>query len=173
MGKNRKKTMTVGLLWAGFLLLVAAVAYLSFQNGAAAKLLGRDVIASIAEQSQGDFDTLKGEFGTLTGADAVAYLIRQGGRIGAFFMIGILGTVSVYVTFKRCHWVVRAGIILPVLVGIAYLTEKLKIYIPGRHYSYEEMLLSITAVLAGFLLVSAVFLLGSLVKAVRRPKTAG
>lgn len=173
MGKNRKKTMMVGFLWAGFLLLVAAVAYLSFQNGAAAKLLGRDVIASIAEQGQGNFDTLKGEFGTLTGADAVAYLIRQGGRIGAFFMIGILGTVSVYVTFKRCHWMARAGIILPVLVGIAYLTEKLKIYIPGRHYSYEEMLMSITAVLAGFLLVSAVFLLGSLVKAVRRPKTAG
>lgn len=154
MQKKKKRTAVVVILWLSFLLMVAVVMYLSFQNGAAAKMLGKDVIANIAErQKSEEWSTLKGEFGTLTGADAVAYLIRQGGRILAFFMIGMSGTIAVQVTFRKSNRFLKNGMILFVLVGIAYLTEKLKIYIPGRHYSYEEMVMSIIAVAAGFAVV--------------------
>lgn len=154
MQKKKKRTIAVVLLWLGFLLLVAAVMYLSFQNGAAAKMLGKNVISNIAErQKPGEWSTLKGEFGTLTGEDAVAYLIRQSGRIAAFFLIGMSGTMAVQVTFRKSNWFFRNTLILFVLVGIACLTEKLKIYIPDRHYSYEEMIMSIMAVTAGFVFV--------------------
>ena len=59
-----------------------------------------------------------------------------------------------------------------ILVAIAFLTERLKEYIPSRHYSYEEMMVSIVAVILGFALVSVITLILHTVKGVFRQRTA-
>ena len=47
--KNKKRWPLILALWIVFGLLVAGVAYLSFQNGEDAKLFGKQVITKLAE----------------------------------------------------------------------------------------------------------------------------
>lgn len=152
MKKNKKYPVLVAVLWLGFLVSVAAVAYLSFQDGEQAKAMGQRLIAYLAQKRYGGRAATAQELLELT------YEIRQMGRIGAFFVVGILGTAAIHLSFGRCCWLIRTGITAALLIAIAYFTEKLKIYIPSRHYSYEEMMLSMGAVIMGFVLVSAITL---------------
>ena len=152
MQKKNKHPGIIIFLWIIFLGMVAVVAYLSFQNGEAAKTFGKHTIEYIAEMKYSQGTVTDNQMDTLT------YQIRQNGRAIAFFMIGIVGTVTIHASFKRWNWVIRTSVTAVLLVAIAYFTEKLKIYIPSRHYSHEEMLISVTAVVMGFILVSVVTL---------------
>lgn len=140
------------LLWVAFLVLVAGVVYLSFQNGKEAKALGKQLTTYLAQLKYPEREATTQEF------EALTYEVRQTGRVCAFFLIGILGTTAVHVTCKKCSWLIKTVLTAAALAALAYLTEKLKIYIPTRHYSYEEMMLSIAAAGVGFLLVSVVTL---------------
>lgn len=142
--------LIAGMLWVCFLTLVAAAVYLSFQDGEQAKALGRQFIQYLAGQKYQEADVSQTEMTALT------YEVRQTGRVALFFLLGIFGTVAIHISFKRCNWVIRTGVTAVILVAIAFLTERLKIYIPSRHYDYEEMMLSIISVIVGFALVSAV-----------------
>lgn len=156
--RKKKKWPVVLALWTIFIFLVACVGYLSFQNGEDAKKLGMQVIVQIAESQH------SGEAVTQEELDALTYEIRQKGRIIAFVLIGIVGTITIHVSCRKDNWLIQTAITAVVLVGIAYLTEKLKIYIPSRHYSYEEMLVSISAVIVGFSVVSIISLAFRIVK---------
>lgn len=162
MQEKKKHPVIVAMLWICFLAAISLVAYLSFQNGEDAKEVGKSAIQFIAQKNS------SGEGASQQDIDALTYIIRQGGRTGAFFVIGVLGTLAVYVSFKKCNWFLKAGITAAVLIGFAYLTEKLKIFIPGRHYSYDEMMLSIIAVAAGFMLVTVISLIIYAMKRVSR-----
>lgn len=166
MQKKRKHPVILTLLWVVFLVMVAGVVYLSFQDGREAKTLGKQFIEYIARFKYPEREATAQEFDTLT------YEVRQAGRVCAFFLIGILGTTAVHMTCKKSSWIIKTIITAVVLVAIAYLTEKLKIYIPTRHYSYEEMMLSIAAVGVGFLLVSVVTLTVQALKSFFRLMTA-
>lgn len=146
------------VLWICFLTVIGIVSYLSFQDGEEAKTFGKRFIQYIAER--------KYQGNTVSEEDmqALTYEIRQTGRVVIFFLLGILGTVTIHVSFRRWNWFIKTGITGFVLIIIACLTEKLKIYIPSRHYSYEEMMYSIAAVSMGFLLVSVLTLLICLLK---------
>lgn len=152
MKKNKKHPVLAFLLWSCFLTAVAVVVYLSFQNGEQSKALGERFISYLARQRYSEREATTQELLELT------YEVRQLGRVFAFFIIGILGTAAIHVSFRRCNWLVKTGITAIVLVAIAYFTERLKIYIPTRHYSYEEMMLSIISVVMGFILVSVITL---------------
>ena len=156
--KNKKRWPFILALWIVFGLLVAGVAYLSFQNGEDAKLLGKQVITKLAEVQYSSQEISENDMNAFT------YMIRQNGRIIAFLLIGIVGTITIHVSCAKCNWLIRTCITAVILVAIAYLTEKLKIYIPTRHYSYEEMLVSMASAAAGFILVSAVTLTVKAVK---------
>lgn len=164
--KNKKKWPIVLALWMVFGTLVAGVAYLSFQNGEDAKLLGKEMITRLAEAQYESSEISENDMNAFT------YTIRQNGRVIAFLLIGIIGTVTIHVSCGKWNWFVKTCITAFILVAIAYLTEKLKIYIPTRHYSYEEMLISMASAAAGFILVSAVTLTVKLVKGVFRLMTA-
>lgn len=166
MKEKKKHPVLTAFLWLSFLGIVALVIYLSFQNGEEAKKVGQQAIQYIARMQHPEREVTQREL------DALTYEIRQTGRVVAFFVIGILGTIAVHVTCKRRNWVLKTGLTAMVLVAIAYLTEKLKIYIPSRHYSYEEMLMSIEAVIMGFLLVSLVSLIAQMLKDFFRLMTA-
>lgn len=157
---RRKRWPFVTALWFIFIVTVAVVAYLSFQSGEDAKALGSGVIEAIAGAQHPGVSVTEGEL------DKMAYVIRQSGRILAFAVIGIVGTITIHATCKKRGWIFKTMVTAAVLLTIAYLTEKLKVYIPSRHYSYEEMIISITAVSGGFLFVSVITLFIKVIKGV-------
>ncbi|MBO5056947.1 MAG: VanZ family protein [Lachnospiraceae bacterium] len=162
MQEKKNHPVIVAMLWICFLAAISLVAYLSFQNGEDAKEVGKSAIQLIAQQNSSGNGVSQQDIDTLT------YIIRQAGRTGAFFVIGILGTLAVYVSFKKWNWFLKGGITAAVLIGFAYLTEKLKIFIPSRHYNYDEMMLSIIAVIAGFALVTVITLIFCAMKRISR-----
>ena len=160
--RSRAHGALLFLLWSTFLILMGVIIYLSIQDGIAAKEQMYKIVEYLQEYTEVD---LKAKLGIATGdKDQIAYLLRQSGRVAAFFLLGILGTVSVHMTFKKMNWFAKTCITSFALVAIAYCTEKIKEYLPTRHFSREEMLFSIMAVVLGFLLVSAVTLLYHLIK---------
>ncbi len=164
--EKKKRWPLIVVLWGMFLLTVACVAYLSFQSGEDAKAFGKEFIGELAKARYSQ------KVVTDSDMDAFTYLVRQNGRALAFFVIGILGTVTFHVTFYKCNWLLRTTITVTVLGAIAYLTEKLKLYIPTRHYSYEEMLISLRAVAAGFIMASAIILAAGALKGFFRRTSA-
>lgn len=150
--KKKNHPVLIALLWVCFLAAIGIVAYLSFQNVEKYQKIGKQFIQYIAEQKYADRPATEEEIRILT------YEVRQTGRVAAFFLLGIMGTITIYLSFKKCNWILKTGIAAVILIAVACLTEKLKVYFPGRHYSYDEMILSITAVCMGFLLVSVISL---------------
>lgn len=159
-GKKNHPLIAV-ILWICFLTLVAIAVYLSFQDGEEAKALGKRFIQYLAGQKYQEAEAV-----SQTQMLDLTYEVRQTGRAALFFLLGIFGTVAMHVSFRRCNWVIKTGITAAVLVAIAFLTEKLKIYIPSRHYDYEEMMISIVSVIAGFAIVSVVTFLFYLLKGI-------
>ena len=156
--KKKEKRLLVQLLWLFFIVTAAGIAYLSFQNGEEAKKLGEQFILQLAQNINHKQNVSAADLSALT------YDIRQGGRALAFFVLGIIGTAAVHVSCSKWNWGIKTIVTAFVLLAIAFLTERVKIYIPSRHYSYEEMLISITAVIVGFLAVSLITLTVSALK---------
>ena len=157
MKKKKSHPLIAFFLWILFLTGVFAVAYLSVQDGEETKLMGKKLIQYLAVRKYG-------ESVTETQILAVTYQFRQTGRVVAFFLIGILGTLTIHVTFYRWYWVIRTVLSAGILCAIACVTEKCKNYLPSRHYSYEEMMLSVTAVILGFSLVSVIMVVFHILK---------
>lgn len=130
---------------------------MSFQNGEDAKQFGDRLILYLA-------GLLSDETMTKKEIESVIYQVRQCGRAAAFLLIGMVGTITIHVSCPGCNWGIKTGITAFVLLAIAFLTERLKIYIPSRHYSYEEMLISILAVTVGFLVVTMITLTAKALK---------
>ena len=156
---KKKRWLAELILWGMFILMVAAVMYISFQNGEESKAAGKQLLATFTGIK--DSEKLYGQ----GQRDELMYLLRQSGRVLAFLAIGMVGTLTIHVTFLKT--VIAAAILLP----IACFTERMKIYIPSRHYSYEEMLISIAAAMAGLLIVSLFLLLVRMIKGLSHLKT--
>jgi len=165
MKKTRKK-FAVLLLWGIFLALVFGIVFLSFQDGVEAKELSNRFILQLVQKINPQSNMTDMELQELT------YDIRQGGRVWAFLLLVMIGTMTVHLSFPKCSWCAKTGITALILVAIAFFTEKLKIYIPTRHYSYEEMTVSISAVMLGFSTVSLVILAVGALKDFFRSVTA-
>lgn len=151
--RKKRHPVWIAFLWLCFIAVVGIVFYLSFQDGEEAKAFGKRFIQYVAEEK------IKGDTIGQEELQSLTYVIRQTGRVAIFFLMGILGTVSIHVSFRKWNWLIKTGIAAGILTMIAYLTEKLKIYIPSRHYSYEEMIYSIAAAGVGVILVSAISLM--------------
>lgn len=145
------------LFWLAFLAVVAVVFYTSFQNGEEAAKLGKGVITKLAVEYF-DKDTVSSaELSRFT------YHLRQLLRTVAFICVGVLGTASIHVSFRKLPWIIRTLLSGSMVVMLAWFTEKGKVYLPTRHYSYNQMMISIVSALLGFLLVSVITLIRDLV----------
>lgn len=151
MEKKKRKPLVIGL-WLLFIIMVAGIAFLSFQNGVQAKELGSDMLLGVV-QNINPQQTV-----TATELDDLLYQVRQSGRAIAFLLIGMVGTLTIHLSCPKAGWCVKTGITAAILFAIAFLTERLKLYIPTRHYSSEEMMISMAAAAAGFLIVSVITL---------------
>lgn len=161
----KKRRRLVGLvLWVIFILLVAGVFYISFHNGEKSKLEGKQLLATFSGITGSGSPKSQREI------DNLIYILRQSGRVLVFFVIGIVGTATIYVTFERWGWVLKTVLAAVILWAIACFTERMKIYIPTRHYSFEEMILSVAAVSAGLLTVCFVMILIGIIRRLNRVK---
>ncbi|MCI7041348.1 MAG: VanZ family protein [Lachnospiraceae bacterium] len=158
MYNKKSHPVLIIFLWICFLSVVGMVAYLSFQSGEDARAFGKQLIQYGAEKVYQEDSVSEAELLGFT------YLIRQSGRVLAFFLIGVLGTLTIQLSFPKWNWLIKTIFTAALLMTIACLTERLKIYIPSRHYSYEEMVYSIIATGAGFLLVTLFTLLFHIMK---------
>ena len=157
--KRRKRSRIIWavLFWMVFLASTALIAYLSFQNGTSSAELGSNVIEKLATEYYEE-DTV-----STTELYKFTYYFRQIGRTIAFFLIGILGTVTIHLSFERLPWIVKSVLSAGTLLMIAWITEKCKIYLPTRHYSRDEMMISIAASMLGFSIVSLITLIHNLI----------
>lgn len=162
---KKKRWLAELILWGIFICLVAGVTYISFQNGEESKAAGKQLLATFTGIE--DSEKLYGP----GQRDELMYLLRQGGRVLAFLLIGIVGTLTIHVTCAKCGWLLKTVIAAAILLPIACFTERMKLYIPSRHYSYEEMLISIASAMAGLLMVSLLLLLVRLVRGLSHLKT--
>lgn len=161
---QRRKTygILLFLLWSAFLVLTAAIVFLSLQDGNDAKEMTKRFMEYAARYVDRELIEKLGK------GQQAEYLLRQAGRAGAFFFLGILGTAAVHLTFQKCNWFVRTILATGGLLAIAYLTEKVKEYLPTRHFSEKEMLISIVFVALGFWVVSFLTLLAWMIKGIMR-----
>lgn len=155
--RKRGRIIWAVIFWMVFLASVAAIAYLSFQNGTSSAELGSDVIEKLATEYY-EKDTV-----STTELYKFTYYFRQMGRTIAFFLIGILGTATIHLSSERLPWIVKSVLAAGVLLLIAWITEKWKIYLPTRHYSQDEMMISIAAAMLGFSIVSLIILIHNLI----------
>ena len=155
--RKRGRIIWAVLFWMVFLASVAAIAYLSFQNGTNSAELGSDVIEKLAAEYY-EKDTV-----STTELYKFTYYFRQMGRTIAFFIIGILGTATIHLSSERLPWIVKSVLSAGILLVIAWVTEKCKIYLPTRHYSQDEMMISMAASMLGFSIVSLITLIYNLI----------
>ncbi len=157
--KKRKKgrILCVILLWMVFLASITTIGYLSFQNGTSSAELGSSVIKKLAIRYYEKDSISSIELYKFT------YYFRQIGRTIAFFIIGILGTVTIHLSSEHLPWIVKSVLAAGVLLILAWITEKCKIYLPTRHYSQDEMMISIAAAMLGFSIVSLITLIHNLI----------
>ena len=148
----------VFLLWSGFLVLAGAILFLSLQDGIEAKEMMKSFMDLISRYLDKNMVAESGD------ARQIEYLLRQSGRAGAFLLLGIMGTAAVHFTFRRSNWFVKTLLSISGLLAIAYFTEKVKVYLPTRHFSEKEMLISIVFVILGFFIVSVITLFAWLIK---------
>ena len=155
--RKMRRIIWAVLLWMAFLAAVVTIAYLSFQNGISSAELGSDVIEKLAAEYYEKDTVSTMELYKFT------YYFRQMGRTIAFFIIGILGTATIHLSSERLPWIVKSILAAGILLIIAWITEKCKIYLPTRHYSRDEMMISIAAAMLGFSIVSLITLIHNLI----------
>ena len=155
--RKRGRIIWAVLFWMVFLASVAAIAYLSFQNGTSSAELGSNVIEKLAAEYY-EKDTV-----STTELYKFTYYFRQMGRTIAFFIIGILGTATIHLSSERLPWIVKSVLAAGILLVIAWVTERCKIYLPTRHYSQDEMMISMAASMLGFSIVSLITLIYNLI----------
>lgn len=154
---ERKWGPAVPVLWFIFIISVIAIAFLSFESGAQSKELGEKIVLRICAKLKPEHVVTEDELFLIN------YVFRQSARIFAFLVLGMLGTITIHASMRRAGWFAKTIVSGGVLFVIAYVTERFKEYIPGRHYSYKEMLLSMIAAAAGFMFVSLVSLLKQMI----------
>ena len=155
--RKRGRIIWTVLFWMIFLVSVATIVYLSFQNGTSSAELGSDVIEKLAAEYY-EKDTV-----STTELYKFTYYFRQMGRTIAFFIIGILGTATIHLSSERLPWIVKSILAAGILLVIAWITERCKIYLPTRHYSQDEMMISMAASMLGFSIVSLITLIYNLI----------
>lgn len=160
--EKKKSRFLPAVLWLLFLGATAVIVYLSFQNGEDSRELCMGVIEQVAQRYY------EKENVSSTELNQIAYWIRQMGRMLAFLLIGMLGTATIHASCTRINWFGKTVIAAGALLLIAFFTEKLKMYIPTRHYSHDEMVMSIMAAMTGFLIVTVITITVRAVKGVVR-----
>ena len=151
MSKIEKRMAAVS--WCLFCAVLAVICVLSFQSGSATKALEKPFVESVTST----VDRQLSAEAILT----ITFYIRQAGRAVLFLFLGFFGCCGSSLSFSRINRWGMSICACAVLFCISYFTEKMKIFIEGRHYAFAECLESfIFAALGYFCAILFLFLLG-------------
>ena len=124
----------VPVLWFIFIMTVAVIAFLSFENGEQSKLWTERIILRVIGKLKPEHNVTNAEL------LAITYVARQGTRVIAFLFIGMLGTITVHASMRSAGWFVKTFISGGMVLFIAYATEAFKEYIPSKmETGYREI----------------------------------
>lgn len=165
--KTKCRAVWLFLFWAAFLGIMVVIVYTSFQNGEEYAGFGKHVIEKMASEYYGKEKLSYHE------VDRFTYYARQILRMIAFFLLGITGTATIHITFRRAPWLMKTVISGCLFAIFAWITEKGKIYFPTRHYSYNQMMLSEISAILGVFLVSIMALLVSFIQDLHKKRNWG
>ena len=102
------------------------------------------------------------------GSNPDNHLLHQADRTcSVIFLLGLTGSWSIHLTFRKAAARNRFFGTVLMLFMISYFTEKMKIFIPGRHYSFPECLESFLFGILGCICIT--FLLYHLRRIASRP----
>ena len=151
MSRMEKRIAVIS--WMLFFFVLTVICVLSFQSGNATKALEKPFVESVT----GTVEQQLSREMVLT----ITFYIRQAGRAVLFLILGFCGGCGLSLSFRRWNGRGRSVSACLMLFGISYFTEKMKIFIDGRHYAFAECLESfIFAALGYFCAVLFLFLLG-------------
>ena len=139
-GDRRRQTAA----WFFFGIVLLAVCILSFQSGAATRVLDGPFVDRLTEEGV--------EAVSRERVDRLIFYIRQTGRAVIFFILGGSWGLAAFLSFQKCTLRRRLLLGLAVLLMISYVTEKAKIFIEGRHYRFVEFVESFLFCMLGCLL---------------------
>lgn len=136
------------IAWTMFALILAVICVLSFQSGNATKAFEKPFVESVAGSAGRQ---LSGE--TVL---AITYYIRQVGRGVLFLVLGFSGTCGVLICFDRGNRPALGIMVCMLLFAISYFTEKMKIFIEGRHYTFAECMEGFAFAVLGYILAAII-----------------
>ncbi len=151
MSKMEKRAAAA--FWLLFVFLFAVICVLSFQSESATKALEKPFVETVT----GTVDRQLSRETILT----ITFYIRQAGRAALFFALGFSGGGGALLSFRRINRPALGIGSCAVLFGISYFTEKMKIFIEGRHYAFAECLESFVFAALGWLCMALFFSLKS------------
>ena len=160
MSKMEKRAATAA--WTMFFLIFAVICVLSFQSGDATKALEKPLVEGVT----GTADRQLSREAILT----ITFYIRQAGRAVLFYALGFCGACGTLLCFGRRNQLALGAGAGTVLFGLSYFTEKMKIFIEGRHYSFVECLEGFVFALLGYLCVAVFLSIRRRKKALREPE---
>ena len=142
--------------WLLFVFLFVVICVLSFQSGSTTKALEKPFVETVT----GTVDRQLSRETILT----ITFYIRQAGRNlfrSSLFRGGLSGSGGALLSFRRVNRPALGIGSCAVLFGISYFTEKMKIFIEGRHYAFAECLESFVFAALGWLCMALFFSLKS------------
>ena len=144
---SRIEKRIAAVLWVMFLLVLLLICVLSFQSGSATKAFEKPFVEGVTGRAgrQLSRETI------LT----ITFYIRQAGKGLLFAVLGFCGGTGALLCFRTLSRPVQGAGALAVLFGISYFTEKMKIFIEGRHYAFAECLEGFVFAAAGYLCAAA------------------
>ena len=146
---SRMEKRAAAVSWAMFVFVLAVICVLSFQSGSATKALEKPFVEGVT----GTVDRQLSTETVLT----ITFYIRQAGRAVLFFSLGFLGGSGALLCFGNRSRPVTAVCACAALFGISYFTEKMKIFIEGRHYAFAECLEGFIFAVLGYLCIAVFF----------------
>ena len=93
------------------------------------------------------------------------YFIRKSvGHFGAFLVLGILSTFTYMLFIKPKKWWIAILINITQGVGIAFLTEYIQTFVPGRYGALTDVMIDSSGFLSSTILLTLVFIVTHVIK---------
>ena len=97
--------------------------------------------------------------------NAFFYKVRKSvGHFGAFLVLGIFSTFTYFLYFKKKNWIISLPLNFIAGFYIAFLTEFIQRYVPGRSGNFNDVMIDMSGFLISSILITIIMLIINLRK---------
>ena len=156
---KRKHIATI--FWIMAIILLASIFFLSSQNGEQTEKISRAITEKIS--------AILLENPSKAEIDSLHLTIRLFAHAILFFAMGVLLTLSCYLSFKKKgRWLWVLLIVGCIILGYSYYDEWQKQFIDGRHFQKDEALLNAISGVIGLVCTSILIGTAKLASSIKR-----